>query len=325
MAARGSSRVGRACAAAALIAGACEGSAPSGGPSASAASTPAASVNAVAPPSAAALPRATPTRHAPPPGPPQPASTPSSGHAATSGAPACRVVTLTGAATSDGQPLRVGDALREHPIELAAGARLHFVHVSSARAWSLEGPARGVACERGLEEIVLARGTLRAEPGSGVRPGAEVWVGTPFGALRYADAAASLNVGARQLSVRVATGRVWFTPLGGDASDERPVASAATFAAAPYRLSAARSLERCSQDASAAEERARSLLAPSARPLGERAAEHVRARQRARASCVSARAVVLDAPGGDPGAGAELARYDALWRGVPDPAAARQP
>ena len=330
MVARSSVWFGRTRAAALLMLAACQGSAPtSSGPATSAAPSTAAGVPATPSSKAvAAPPTATPTGHVPS-GSPLPASTSSTSSttraAAPVAAPACRVVTLSGAATKEGQPLRVGDAFGGTPIELATGARLHFVHVSSARAWSLEGPARLAACAGGAEEIVLGRGTLRAEPGSGVRPGAEVWVGTPFGALRYADAAASMNVGERQLSVRVATGRVWFTPLGGDSLDERPIATEATFSAAPYRLSGARSLERCSRDASAAEERARSLLAPSTRPLGERAAEHVRARQRARASCVSARAVALATPSPDPSTGAELARYDALWRGVPERAAARQP
>ena len=242
-----------------------------------------------------------------------------------SAGPGCRVVTVSGSATRDGQPLRAGDELAGATLELAAGARAHFVHAVSARAWSLEGPARLRACEGSAEEIVLARGTLRAEPGSGVRPGAEVWVGTPYGALRYADAAATLSVGERQLAVRVTSGRLGFIPFGGSAPDERPVPAAATFAASPYRLSGARALVRCSQDAAAAEAQARVVLGPSPRPLGERAAEHVRARQRARASCVSARAAALSTPGSDPSVGAELARYDALWRGVPGALDPRRP
>ena len=92
------------------------------------------------------------------------------------------MVSVSGGATRQGRPLRVGDTVDGTPLELAAGARLHLVHGASARAWSLEGPARLLPCEAGAEELVLARGTLRAEPGSGVRPGAEVWIGTPYGA-----------------------------------------------------------------------------------------------------------------------------------------------
>lgn len=322
MAARGFARFGCTRAAAVLIAAACQGSEPAS--SSPTAPAPALSPQAMATTHATAA-KTPVTSHGSPPTTPLPASGSSSARASAGPAPACRIVTLSGALTREGKTLRAGEAFGGGPVELAAGARLHFVHVTSARAWSLEGPARLAACEGGAEEIVLARGTLRAEPGSGVRPGAEVWVGTPFGALRYADAGASIHVGERQLSARVATGRVWFTPLGGDSPDERPIATSATFSAAPYRLSGASAIARCSHDASAAEERARSLLTPSTRPLGERAAEHVRARQRARASCVSARAVALAAPGSDPSAGAELARYDALWRGVPDRAAAPQP
>jgi len=221
--------------------------------------------------------------------------------------------------------LRVGDTVDGTPLELAAGARLHLVHGASARAWSLEGPARLLPCEAGAEELVLARGTLRAEPGSGVRPGAEVWIGTPYGAVRYAEAGATLDVGERQLAVRVSAGRMWFSPLGGAESQARPLTASATFPASPYRLSLARALEHCGRDASAAEEQARGLLGTSPRPLGERAAEHVRARQRAHASCVSARATALAATPDDARAALELARRDDAWRGVPERPAPEPP
>jgi hypothetical protein len=88
---------------------------------------------------------------------------------------------------------------------------------------------------------------------------------------------------------------------------------------------------RCGRDATLAEARATELLAASLEPLGARATAHVRARQRAHASCASARAAALaeldDAGRGapsDPVEGAragdsELARYDQMWLRVPAP------
>jgi hypothetical protein len=77
------------------------------------------------------------------------------------------------------------------------------------------------------------------------------------------------------------------------------------------------------------------LLASSSEPLGVRAAAHVRARQQAHASCVSAWANLLAAETEvSPAAGdglaregtsarwTELARYDQMWRRVPEPAQA---
>jgi hypothetical protein len=236
----------------------------------------------------------------------------------------CRVMSVSGAAQRDGLPLRAGDTLdRQQAVELGAGSTLHLVHTASARQWTLTGPARAFACERGAEEIVLARGRLRTEPGSGVRPGAEVWVGTPFGSLRYSDARAELEVTPEALRVQVSRGSVWLSPLGDEAPERELTAAATTFPARRYRLASAAATARCESAARAAEALATALLSPSTEPLGMRAREHVRARQRAHASCSSALATLLagDAAGAqDPPTQAgysALAEADRLWRGVP--------
>jgi hypothetical protein len=247
--------------------------------------------------------------------------------------PRCRVMSVSGAAERAGAPLRAGDTLdRQLPVELGPAATLHLVHTASARQWTLAGPARLFACERGAEEIVLARGTLRTESGSGVRPGAEVWVGTPFGSVRYSDARAELRVTPEALSVRVSSGSVWFSALGGEAAAERELqGGTTTFPARPHRLASDAATARCERAARTAEALATTLLSPSREPLGARAREHVRARQRAHATCVSALATLLAADAGavqdEPTqAGySALARYDRQWRGVPDPAAPHDP
>ena len=248
--------------------------------------------------------------------------------------PGCRVMSLRGTARRAGAPLLAGERLEARPaVELGPATALQLVHTATARAWSLAGPARFIACEGGAEEVVLALGALRAQPGAGVRPGAEVWVGTPFGSLRYMDANAEVTVSAASLRVRVDAGQVWFTALDASAP-ERSVSGTQTFTGKRYRLSRERATERCGEDAASAETRARALLASSTRPLGERAAEHVRARQRARASCLAAVAATLAAeraepaepkaaasPSADVQAGySALARFDQMWRGIPEPA-----
>lgn len=235
---------------------------------------------------------------------------------------------VSGSALRDGTPVRAGDRWHDPAaVELGPQATVRLMHTTSTRQWTLTGPARFVACEGGAEDIVLASGALRTEPGAGVRPGAEVWIGTPFGSLRYADARAELEVTAAALGLRVASGPLWFAPLGGDSAKERRITGpAATFAARPYRVSAALAIARCQRAATQAEARAGALLSRSSEPVGTRAADHVRARQQARGACASARATLLAvAP---PAAGAELgdelrARwselngYDQLWRAVP--------
>jgi hypothetical protein len=232
---------------------------------------------------------------------------------------------VTGDVRRGEAPLAAGVRLDGPPaIELAPKATLHLVHTLSTRQWVVSGPARLLACEAGEEELTLAAGTVRMEPGSGVRPGAEVWIGTPFGSLRYGDARAEVAAGERELGVNVAGGEVWFVPLGGSKrAARRLVAGKNSFAAAPYRLVSERALERCGSDAELAQSRARALLGPLKEPLGQLAAEHVRARQLAHASCASARAAALAAaPPRDQEAGSQLARYDELWRTVPGPAPA---
>jgi hypothetical protein len=125
----------------------------------------------------------------------------------------------------------------------------------------------------------------------------------------------------------VSNGSLWFLPLGGEPADERELSATATFPARPYRLANDAASARCERAANAAEALAAALLSPSAEPLGTRARQHVRARQRAHASCSSALATLL---AGDDGAAPDeqtqagysaLAHFDRQWRGVPEPAA----
>lgn len=230
---------------------------------------------------------------------------------------------VTGEVRRGAALLAMGTRLDGPPaLELPPEAAVHLVHTRSTRQWVISGPARVVACEGGEEELWLAAGTLRVEPGAGVRPGAEVWVGTPFGSLRYADARAEIAVDARQLTSNVANGELWFAPLGGETTAERRLALGTTrFSAASHRLAREPAIERCGRDAALARSRAQALLAPLKEPLGQLAAEHVRARQRAHGSCASARAAALAAgPPRDQQAGSQaLARYDQLWRALPGP------
>lgn len=151
---------------------------------------------------------------------------------------ACRVMALRGRATyrtfSDADhahegksnPYRAGDGGAEVRL-LARGDLLPegetvdldedsdiTVHATvSTREISLVGPARFVACPDGEEIVRLAQGKVTAVPGAGIRPGAEVWVATPLGVVRFNDARIEVDVpnrDASRLRISVGTGQAIF-------------------------------------------------------------------------------------------------------------------
>jgi hypothetical protein len=238
------------------------------------------------------------------------------------GGSGCRVMSLTGAGTlGSGDPLRAGDRLSGADwIDLAPGSRLHLEHTKSSRQWTVQGPARLVPCVDGGEEIVLSRGTLATELAAGVRPGAQVVIGTPFGTLRYADARAELRVSSAELRVQLSAGEAWLGALPQEAPPELHLTQRQTLLrGAEQRWRATAALESCAAAASDAQARARALVEHSEAPLGERAKRHVQARELARIRCDSAAAAVLQQSQG--GALAEqrarLASYRGQWQQIP--------
>ncbi len=197
----------------------------------------------------------------------------------------CRVMSASGPAQrASGQAIQAGERfLGSDWLELGKGTRLHLKHGDSGREWTLQGPARVLPCVDGQEELILAEGRLRAEPGTGVRPGAQVLIGTPFGSVRYGDASAQLEVTGDALQLSVSAGDTW---LRSSAADDGPETHVTPRKAARRgrreRLGAEAALAECERAARASESLARSLLGPAAPGLGQRAAEHVRARESAR-------------------------------------------
>jgi len=239
-------------------------------------------------------------------------------------------MSLVGAATaSSGEALRVGALLDGvSPLELGSGATVRLKHTQSGREWTVDGPARVSACPGGNEEIVLGEGSLRTELSAGARPGAQVLLGTPFGSVRYGDARLRLSVTDGALRASVEAGEAWLVPLvlGEQAAGARAPKETRLTPAAPLergrgeRVLAALGVKACARDANAAVAQAKVLLSSVATGLGERAAAHVRARQRARASCASAAAAVLQQSEGTARDArlAELGAYRTAWSGVPD-------
>jgi hypothetical protein len=242
--------------------------------------------------------------------------------AAPAGPLGCRVVSTTGAAQRDsGVAVRAGDRfVGSDWLELAQGTSLHLKHGQSGREWTLRGPARVLPCVDGLEELILAEGKLRAEPGAGVRPGAQVLIGTPFGSLRYADASADLDVTRDALRLAVNAGDTWLSSTSSEPGAETHTTGAQSMRRGPrQRMAAAAAVAACASAAQQSEALALSLLVPAPSALGKLAAEHVRARELARARCATATAAVLQQDQGSERSArlSELAGYRERWRRVP--------
>ena len=245
----------------------------------------------------------------------------------------------------DAQALRSlarGDLVPEGElIELPAGTELTVQATVSTRELTLVGPATAEACPGGEEAVRLARGRVSAFPGAGVRPGAEVWIATPLGVVRFSDAKIEIavpGVDADRLEVAVITGQATFVPAAGvvaaAASASRADANAggalALAAGVPFQASRpavavarwVRDLVRaCVRQADVARKAAELVVSPkdAARAsLGDLAFAHVRARQNARAACEAAWTAGALAPGLlDATLRADLEAAGATWKGTP--------
>ena len=260
---------------------------------------------------------------------------------------ACRAKSLKGKATlrtspdEPPRPLVQGDLLPEEArLELAPDTELSLQATVSTREIALRGPAALVACPGGEEEVRVAFGTISGFPGVGVRPGADVWIATPLGVVRFSDAQLDVVVAgpaAEHLEVKIAGGKATFMAALGvhlqgltDAGtlDEIVVPSGSTFSVdrppTPLPKLLRDLVGACRTEAEAAREAGVRVLEAGAATdpgqLGQRAFAHVRARQRARAACEVARAAGALKPGAlDGSLAAQLAAADEKWKGSPEP------
>ena len=107
-------------------------------------------------------------------------------------------------------------------LELAKGSRVVAKDPRTARETTFRGPARVRACVGYSEESWVASGHFESAVGAGETPGAEEWVATPFGVVRYTAARLSVDVGAHDADVVVESGQAfaWGTPGDAGAADE---------------------------------------------------------------------------------------------------------
>jgi hypothetical protein len=240
-------------------------------------------------------------------------------------------------------------------LSLATNARVVAKDPRTTRETTFRGPGRARACVDFLEESWLASGTFESTAGAGEAPGAEEWVVTPLGVVRFGAAKLAVDARPRGVRIRVEEGTVFLwvahdasgavsgasaaqsrgdasidqatVHVAGGASDPgldegwvRIGAASATVSPAGSRgpVEAARSaVETCTGLAKSARDLATALLGGDADSVT--AARHVTTRRLARAACgVAALRVEMLAPSDAKGS-LSAAQKDAagLWRSLP--------
>ena len=236
--------------------------------------------------------------------------------------------------------LTTGDPLPESSIvSLARDARLTVKNARTGRETTLEGPALGRLCVDSENEAWLAAGVLRAAPGAGESLGSEVFVATPYAAIRYTAASLRASIG-DALELEVNGGGALVRPASGARLRPRPGAPAdagATEGGGWLRVPGGTSLAiepnpgagnpltkelaACKAAADETRLRVRQLNAFDSGDLPEHAVAHLEARQRAHAACAIAHATLLkiDPAGGRRTGVEELSKADALWTSIGEP------
>jgi hypothetical protein len=226
----------------------------------------------------------------------------------------------------DGTKVVTGDLL-DRPLWLtvAPGAELAVKHTDTTRELVFHGPATLLPCERGEERFLVIRGRAVTAASAGARPGAEVLIGTPIGAVTYGDGKLDVRVESDHLSVRADVGdaSIFGTDAppadgAGEPGKKVPTGKSDDLKAAALDVKAL--VATCDASATASEARGREVLGSgSALPLGVRAAAHARARKAARIHCAIAEAALGTLENGEKhdDLARVVSRAEARWRGLP--------
>jgi len=304
-------------------------------PSASAAADPSASASAVASVAASAS-----ARPAPPPQRCRAISV-----AGTSTLTAILGTTSAGAALDAGIGATVAESA-DLPddvwIDLQKDAKLTAKHPHSTRETTFIGPGRVRSCVAHAEEAWVASGTFESAPSSGERPGAEEWVVTPLGVVRYASSRVEIAVTAGKTEVKVTSGVAFawsdehasaLTPSTPKAKEGAKDAKEAALPDGWTRLEGTRSVtftpkspakpeesakaavDRCTLAARGSMALATAVASPDA-SLAQVAPRHVIARHVARAACDVAqlRVALLPASSARDAFTTALKEADGEWR-----------
>jgi hypothetical protein len=236
-------------------------------------------------------------------------------------------------------------------LSLGREARLVAKDPRTTRETSFDGPARVRACVDHREESWLATGRFESTVGAGETPGAEEWVVTPYGVIRYMAGKIAVDVRAQNAAVAVGSGIafLWLddgirvspsrsrsTDAGVDGGSAPAVdddgwlrmGEGEVTLSGPARapIEAARAaVDRCDALGRRAEQLAAELFAATANPDGTTAKQQVGTRRQARAACAIAALHVDTLPPSAPKGemSARLDRASAAW--AAPPAAGAQP
>jgi hypothetical protein len=247
---------------------------------------------------------------------------------------ACRVVALDGEARVEGPGGDAGSAPlllqgltpTEAWIALGAGARVVARDPRTTRETTFRGPGRARACVGYTEESWVAGGTFESSPGAGETPGAEEWVVTPSGVVRYTAAQLSVEVKAREAVVTLQGGSAFAWQATTGVSDAGPLDEGwQRLAPGKARLGgrdepASATLDRCASLAASARSLATQVMAPGGTADAGTITQQVTTRRLARAACAVASVRVNALPSTDAAPLLRpLAEASSAWSTLPVP------
>lgn len=238
----------------------------------------------------------------------------------------CRLIVVTGdVRTAADAGLHSLEAAPLDFIGLGAGASLTAKDGTTSREVTFKGPGKARVCLGGREEEWLLDGELASSPGAGESPGAEVWVMTLHGVVRYAGGHVHVTASRTSTTVRAQLGAAVF-PLPALAGKDAGAEADGWIHLAPDTtlelngpIDVKALLEACSKQAANAHDLADAMVKGDAGPLGDAASRHVVLRRRARAICGIAS---LEAATSSPFSQRDVdiaSAADETWRHIPTP------
>ena len=201
----------------------------------------------------------------------------------------CRVISATGHLNrEDDAGVVANDVMGDSWVELAPGSKLAVKNGTTSRETLFDGPGAVRACVGGEEEMWINGGVFMSVVGAGESPGAEVWLVTPHGVVRYGSGArVTLNVTVPRVDAKVEGGSAWMWPIEGSAWTEIAAGKTATLTT---RKAPSQIVGDCEQAAKAAHDLGVAIVTKDA-SLAEAAPQHVVLRQKAHAICAVAELV----------------------------------
>lgn len=201
----------------------------------------------------------------------------------------CRAISATGQIHRESDAsVAANDVMGETWSFLGPGAKLAVKNGTTSRETLFDGPGAVRACVNGEEEMWIDGGVFTSVIGAGETPGAEVWIVTPHGVVRYGSGArVTLNVTVPRVDAKVEGGSAWMWPVEGNAWTEIPAGKATTFST---RKAPSQIVGDCEQASKAAHDLGVAIVTKDA-ALAEAAPQHVVLRQKAHAICAVAELV----------------------------------